>query len=65
MKEHKLYHICIFNKTKKDGTDAYNFRVVADGPGEALTKLMNDPDVDFLYVESLYEISIQYKGVVY
>ena len=65
MKEHKLYHLYIKPKDGNPNIDVYDFRIVADDPVEALTKMMNLPDIGYMYHEDVAEITIQYEGVVY
>ena len=67
MKEHKLFHIYIRPKSGNPNIDVYDFRIVAEGPIEALTKMMNIPDISYMYSENDTddEIIIQYEGNVY
>lgn len=65
MKEQKLFHIFIKPKDGKPNVDDYDFRIVADDPVEALTKMMSIPDISYMYSEETDEIIIQYEGVVY
>ncbi len=65
MKEQKLFHLYIKPKDGNPNIDAYDFRIVADDPVEALTKMMNIPDIDYMYSENVDDITIQYEGVVY
>lgn len=65
MKEHKLYHIYIKPKDGNPNIDVYDFRIVAEDPVEALTKMMGIPDIDYMYCEDSDEIIIQYEGNVY
>jgi len=65
MKEHKLFHIYIKPKDGNPNIDVYDFRIVAEDPIEALAKMMNIPDISYMYSETSDEISIQYEGIVY
>lgn len=65
MKEQKLFHIFIKPKDGNPNIDVYDFRIVADDPVEALTKMMSIPDTDYMYRVDSDEIVIQYEGVVY
>lgn len=65
MKEHKLYHLYIKPKDGNPNIDIYDFRIVADDPVDALTKMMNISDICYMYSEETDEITIQYEGVVY
>lgn len=65
MKEHKLFHIHIKPKDGNPNIDVYDFRIVAEDPIEALTKMMDIPDITYMYSEHTDEIVIQYEGVVY
>ena len=65
MKEHKLFHLYIKPKDGNPNVDVYDFRVVAEDPVEALTKIMNIQDISYMYSETDDEIDIQYEGVVY
>lgn len=65
MKEHKLFHIYIKPKSGNPNSEVYDFRIVAEDPVEALTKMMDIPDIDYMYSEIEDEISIQYEGNVY
>lgn len=65
MKEHKLYHLYIKPKSGNPNIDVYDFRIVAEDPIEALTKMMDIPDITYMYSEETDEIIIQYEGVVY
>ncbi|MBR0291941.1 MAG: hypothetical protein IJQ79_07385 [Bacteroidales bacterium] len=65
MKEHKLFHIHIKPKDGNPNIDVYDFRIVAEDPIEALAKMMNIPDISYMYSETSDEISIQYEGIVY
>lgn len=65
MKEHKLFHLYIKPKSGNPNVDVYDFRIVAEDPIEALTKMMNIPDISYMYSETDDEIDIQYEGVVY
>ena len=65
MKEHKLFHIYIKPKSGNPNIDVYDFRIVAEDPIEALAKMMNIPDISYMYSETDDEINIQYEGIVY
>ena len=65
MKEHKLFHIYIKPKDGNPNIDVYDFRIVAEDTIEALAKMMNIPDISYMYSETSDEITIQYEGVVY
>lgn len=65
MKEHKLFHIYIKPKSGNPNIDVYDFRIVAEDPIEALAKMMNIPDISYMYSETDDEINIQYEGNVY
>lgn len=65
MKEHKLFHLYIKPKDGNPNIDVYDFRIVAEDPIEALTKMMDIPDITYMYSEETDEIIIQYEGVVY
>ncbi len=65
MKEHKLFHIYIKPKDGNPNIDVYDFRIVAEDAIEALAKMMNIPDISYMYSETSDEITIQYEGVVY
>ena len=66
MREHKLFHICIKPKEAgNDNVEVFDFRIVAEDSLEALTKMMDIPDISCMYYEETDEIIIQYEGVVY
>jgi len=65
MKEHKLYHLFIKPKSGNPDIDVYDFRIVAEDPIEALAKMINIPDITYMYNEEDDYITIQYEGVVY
>lgn len=65
MKEQKLYHLFIKPKDGNPNIDVYDFRIVAEDPVEALTKMMDIQDISYMYSENTDEITIQYEGVVY
>ena len=66
MREHKLFHIYIKPKEAgNDNVDVFDFRIVAEDSLEALTKMMDIPDICYMYSEENDEIIIQYEGVVY
>jgi len=65
MKERKLYHLYIKPKSDNPNIDVYDFRIVAEDPLEALTKMMDIPDICYMYSEESDDIIIQYEGVVY
>lgn len=65
MKESKLFHIHIKPKSGNPNIDVYDFRIVAENPVEALTKMFNIPDIGYMYSETDDEINIQYEGDVY
>ena len=65
MKEHRLYHLYIQPKSHNPNLDVYDFRIVAENPLEALEKMMNIPDISYMYNEVDDEIIIQYESVVY
>ncbi len=65
MKERKLYHLYIKPKSDNQNIDVYDFRIVAEDPLEALTKMMDIPDICYMYSEESDDIIIQYEGVVY
>ena len=65
MKEHKLFHIHIRPKSGNPSIDVYDFRIVAENPIEALTKMMNIPDINYMYFETDDEIIIRYEGNIY
>lgn len=65
MKERKLYHIYIKPKDGNPNVDVYDFRIVAEDIIEAITKMMNIPDIDYMYCEDSDEVNIQCEGIVY
>ena len=65
MKEHKLYHLFIKPKSGNPDIHVYDFRIVAEDPIEALAKMINIPDITYMYNEEDDYITIQYEGVVY
>lgn len=65
MNDHKLFHLYIKPKDGNPNVSVYDFRIVADDPVEALTKMMSLPDIDYMYSDDADEITIQYEGVVY
>ena len=65
MKEHKIYHIYIKPKSGNPNVDIYDFRIVAEDVIEAITKMMNIPDIGYMYCEDSDEVIIQYEGNAY
>ena len=67
MRELKLFNIRIEPKDKKELEDGEvcNFKIVAETPIKALTKMMALPDIDYMYDPRNDEIIISNEGVVY
>lgn len=72
MREHKLFHIYIQPKDDEkemldrvSEVEAFDFRIVAETPLDALTKMMALPDIDNMYDPWDTKIVIEYDGVVY
>lgn len=72
MTEHRLFHIYIQPKDdEKENLDsvsevkAFDFRIVAENPIEALTKMMAIEDMDYMYDPWNTKIVIEYEGIVY
>ena len=66
MKEDKLFHISIQPKAEQDlDAEVFDFRIVAETPVAALTKLMSIQDIDYMYDPWNTKIVIEYEGVVY
>jgi hypothetical protein len=66
MTEHKLFHIFIQPKDEQDlDAEVFDFRIVAETPVDALTKMMSIEDIDYMYDPLNTKIVIEYEGVVY
>jgi hypothetical protein len=66
MTEHKLFHLFILPKDEENlDAEVFDFRIVAETPIDALTKMMSIEDIDYMYDPVNTKIVIEYDGVVY